>query len=41
LFAAIEGVMEFEAGPSALGEKTEEITAQEKKLFQAQSKTES
>jgi two-component system, sensor histidine kinase and response regulator len=41
LFAAIEGVKEFEAGPSALGEKTEEITAHEKKLFQAEFKTES
>jgi two-component system sensor histidine kinase/response regulator len=39
LFAVIEGVKEFEANPSALGEKSKEITAQEKQLFPAESKT--
>jgi len=41
LFSVIEGVMEFEADPSALGEKSEENTVQEKQLFRAESKTES
>ncbi len=43
LFAVIEGfsVKEFEADPSALREKREEIKAPEPQLFRAESKTES